>query len=67
MTKTRRFFQVTLRTNDTANAASFYANVLGAGEREIVKLHEQAVARGARPHWLGFLDVEDVERRPRRL
>ncbi len=27
-----------------------------------MQLHEQAVARGARPHWLGCLHVEDVDR-----
>jgi predicted enzyme related to lactoylglutathione lyase len=52
---------MTLRTHDTGDARSFYADVLGNGERDIVQLHEQAVARGARPHWLGFLRVEDVD------
>jgi hypothetical protein len=28
----------------------------------LVPLHEQAIARGARPHWLGFIEVDDVER-----
>lgn len=55
------FFHFTLRTHDTANARSFYADVLGAGARDVVQLHEQAVARGARPHWLGYLQVEDVD------
>jgi hypothetical protein len=27
----------------------------------IVPLHEQALARGARPHWLGQVEVDDVE------
>ncbi len=58
---TRRFFHFTLRTLDTTNARSFYADVLGDGVRDVVELHEQAVARGARPHWLGFLEVEDVD------
>jgi predicted enzyme related to lactoylglutathione lyase len=27
----------------------------------IFKLHEQALARGARPHWLGYIRVDDVD------
>lgn len=56
-----RFFRVQLRTSDVEGARAFYANVLGDGARDIVKLHELAVARGARPHWLGYLDVADVD------
>src|SRR4051812_15951419 len=56
-----RFFQYTLRTNDVAAAQAFYDKVLGPNELEIVQLHEVAVARGARPHWLGFLDVAEVD------
>jgi predicted enzyme related to lactoylglutathione lyase len=56
-----RFFQYTLRTNDVPGARAFYAAVLGRDDAEIVQLHEQAVARGARPHWLGFLDVGEVD------
>ncbi|MET0790672.1 MAG: VOC family protein [Polyangiaceae bacterium] len=56
-----QFFQYVLRTTDVAAARAFYAAVLGNDDAEIVQLHEQAVARGARPHWLGFLDVSDVE------
>jgi predicted enzyme related to lactoylglutathione lyase len=54
------FFQYVLRTTDVAAAAAFYATVLGRADAEIFQLHEEAVARGARPHWLGFLDVTDV-------
>jgi uncharacterized protein len=59
-----RFFQITLRTIDVEAARRFYRSILGDGSSplNVVKLHEQAVARGARPHWLGFLDVDDVER-----
>jgi predicted enzyme related to lactoylglutathione lyase len=46
---------------DVAAARAFYFAVLGNTDLEIVQLHEQAVARGARPHWLGFLDVAEVE------
>ncbi|MDP1828821.1 MAG: VOC family protein [Archangium sp.] len=55
------FFQVTLRTSDVAAARAFYASVLGDVVLDVVQLHEQAVARGARPHWLGFVEVGDVD------
>jgi uncharacterized protein len=56
------FFQVTLRTLDVEAAQAFYRAVLGAAPRGTVRLHEQAIARGAPPHWLGFVRVSDVER-----
>jgi predicted enzyme related to lactoylglutathione lyase len=59
---TTNFLQVVLRTHDVAAARAFYTAVLGERAFNIVQLHEQAVARGARPHWLGFLEVTDVER-----
>jgi predicted enzyme related to lactoylglutathione lyase len=55
------FFQVQLRTNDVEAARAFYAGVLGPSALNIVQLHEQAVARGARPHWIGYLEVSDVD------
>ncbi|MEO6602476.1 MAG: hypothetical protein ABIQ16_21520, partial [Polyangiaceae bacterium] len=55
------FFQYMLRTNDVAAASAFYAAVLGRTDAEVVQLHEGAVARGARPHWLGFVEVTDVD------
>jgi predicted enzyme related to lactoylglutathione lyase len=58
---TGRFFHLQLRTNDTEDARSFYADVLGDGPRDIAQLDEGAVARGARPHWLGCLEVEHVD------
>jgi predicted enzyme related to lactoylglutathione lyase len=57
----KRFFQIVLRTSDVEAARAFYVAVLGGGAFDIVQLHEQAVARGARPHWLGFVHVGDVE------
>lgn len=57
-----RFFHSTLRTSDVEAARAFYESVLGPVALDIVQLHEQAVARGARPHWLGFLDVDEVDR-----
>lgn len=58
-----RFFRLILRTTDTEAAGRFYGQVLGDGAAllDIVKLHEQALARGARPHWLGFIEVADVD------
>lgn len=56
------FFKVTLRTTDVDAARAFYQSVLGDNDFEIVQLHEQAVARGAKPHWLGFIEVDDVAR-----
>jgi predicted enzyme related to lactoylglutathione lyase len=56
-----RFFHLQLRTHDVEEARSFYAAVLGDGARDVARLPEQAVARGAPPHWLGHLEVEDVD------
>lgn len=56
------FFQLHLRTTQDVDAArAFYRHVLGETIMQVVPLHEQAVARGARPHWLGSLHVEDVD------
>jgi predicted enzyme related to lactoylglutathione lyase len=57
----KRFFDYHLRTTDVAAARAFYVAVLGNGDAEIFRLHEQAVARGARPHWLGYIDVGEVD------
>ncbi|MEO8900372.1 MAG: hypothetical protein ABI488_02065 [Polyangiaceae bacterium] len=56
-----QFFHYTLRTTNVPAARAFYAAVLGAGEADIVQLHEQALTRGARPHWLGFIKVAEVD------
>jgi len=63
MTTFGQFFHVTLRTLDIVAARDFYASVLGVNGAglDVVPLHEAAIARGARPHWLGFVDVGDVE------
>lgn len=58
---TTPFFQLTLRTSDVEAARGFYTAVLGEQPLQIFRLHEQAVARGARPHWLGSLQVPDVD------
>lgn len=57
-----RFFQLTLRTTDVDAARAFYAAFLGDAALHAVQLHEQARARGAVPHWLGYVDVDDVDR-----
>lgn len=58
-----RFFQVQLRTVDVGRAQAFYAAVIGRDAiQNAVPLHESALARGARPHWLGQLAVDDVDR-----
>jgi uncharacterized protein len=59
---TTRFCRFELRTTDADAARTFYEKVLGHERAVIWPLHEQALARGAPPHWLGNLGVEDVER-----
>ncbi len=56
------FGQFALRTTDADAARDFYARILGRDRAEIWPLHEQALARGAKPHWLGHLGVQDAER-----
>jgi predicted enzyme related to lactoylglutathione lyase len=57
-----KFFRFELRTTNADGAREFYARVLGHDRAIIWPLHEQALARGARPHWLGSLGADDVER-----
>jgi len=54
------FTHYVLRTTDAFAAREFYDAVLGPGRAAIVPLHERALARGARPHWLGQIEVHDV-------
>jgi predicted enzyme related to lactoylglutathione lyase len=56
-----KFFRFDLRTTDAIAARAFYAKILGHDRAVIWPLHEQALARGAKPHWLGQIGVEDVE------
>lgn len=51
------FFDVYLRTTDADGAREFYEAVLGHERAVIYPLHENAIARGAKPHWLGFVDA----------
>lgn len=56
-----QLLRVYLRTLGVEAARAFYTAVLGPRELPMFELHEQALARGARPHWLGCLEVEDVD------
>lgn len=56
-----KFSRIQLRTTDADAARAFYLEILGHDRALIWPLHEQALARGARPHWLGHLGVADLE------
>lgn len=58
---TTRFCRIELRTTDVPAARLFYRGLLGDEGADIVPLPAEALARGARPHWLGQLGVADVE------
>jgi predicted enzyme related to lactoylglutathione lyase len=55
-----RFSRYLLRTTDVEAAAAFYDGVLGRRGDGIVLLHESAIARGARPHWLGHIGAREL-------
>ncbi len=55
-----RFSRYLLRTTDVEAAATFYDAVLDGRGDGILPLHESAIARGARPHWLGHVQVGDL-------
>lgn len=59
------FCQYVLRTTNVDAARAFYTAILGENlwspEVSIAALPEQAIARGARPHWLGHIGIHDVE------
>jgi catechol 2,3-dioxygenase-like lactoylglutathione lyase family enzyme len=59
-----RFSRFTLRTTDVERSRGFYAAVLGAAfwgpDVVAVPLPAAAAARGAPPHWLGHVSVDDV-------
>jgi predicted enzyme related to lactoylglutathione lyase len=57
-----KFSRIELRTTDADAARAFYPKIFGHDRAVIWPLHEQALARGARPHWIGYLDVSDVAR-----
>jgi hypothetical protein len=55
-----RFSRYLLRTTDAEAAGAFYDAVLEGRGDGIVPLHESAIARGARPHWLGHVQVRHL-------
>lgn len=55
-----RFSRFVLRTTTIDVAAAFYDDVLGHRGDGIVPLPEAALARGARPHWLGHIAVREL-------
>jgi len=54
------FSRYLLRTTDVTAAAAFYDAVLAGRGDGMVPLHEEALARGARPHWLGHVRARDL-------
>lgn len=56
-----QFQRYQLRTTDPSAARAFYGSILGDRVAEIVPLPPEAIARGAPPHWLGHLGVDEVE------
>ena len=58
------FCRYELRTADVEGAHAFYADLFGADfwsdGIEVRPLPSAAVARGAPPHWLGYVHVDDV-------
>ncbi len=55
------FSSYVLRTTDPDAAAAFYDVVLGHHGDAVYPLHENALARGARPHWLGCVGTGQHE------
>src|SRR5678815_2786111 len=59
-----RFCHYELRTTDVNAARDFYSDLLGWsfwGEGiDVVPLPAQASARGAPPHWLGHIGIDNV-------
>jgi uncharacterized protein len=55
------FYRYELRTTDADAAREFYAKLLGHDRAIVWPLHEEARARGAVPHWLGSIGVDDVQ------
>jgi hypothetical protein len=48
-----------MRTTDVKRARSFYDELLEEGALDVTALPDPAIARGARPHWLGHIATED--------
>lgn len=56
-----RFGGYVLRTVDVAAARAFYGALLRDGCPDVAELPAAALARGARPHWLGWLSTPAPE------
>jgi predicted enzyme related to lactoylglutathione lyase len=54
------FVRWEMRTTEVDRAQSFYGELLEQGALDVTALPEPAIARGARPHWLGHIGVEDT-------
>ncbi len=54
------FVRWTLRTADVAAARAFYNALLDEGAPDVIELPAPLRARGATPHWLGYLATPDV-------
>ena len=81
MTSIDRFCWYELRTTDPGAARGFYADVIGLRAEPgadvfclegrpvagLSRLPERAAALGAPSHWLGFVEVRDVEGATRRI
>jgi len=55
-----RFRRFVLRTTAVQAATAFYDAVLGGHDDGVFELPSAAISRGARPHWLGLIGVEDL-------
>lgn len=58
----RGFVKWILRTTDVEAARGFYEALLDEGAPDVVELPAPARARGASPHWLGYLAASEPER-----
>jgi uncharacterized protein len=56
------FVRFTLRTSDVEAARSFYDALLEEGAPDASELPASLRARGARPHWLGYLATPEFDR-----
>jgi predicted enzyme related to lactoylglutathione lyase len=54
------FVRWTLRTSDVDAACSFYAALLEEGAPDVSELPASLRARGAKPHWLGYLAAPEI-------
>jgi uncharacterized protein len=56
------FVRWSLRTTDVQAARYFYDALLEEGAPDVIELPSSARARGAPPHWLGYLATPEPER-----